>query len=477
MDQESIAGCMNGEDGLAVVLTATAADLEQDALDAIADVDAARDEGATLDRLLDRARGLAGDVEAASPHEVIAPRAEAETRAPFVSITPPTWEELRVEAEKRLVARGLNPDAVDIDDLLDPAEVERIAARFRGDFQLRANLDRQDVYASITAGLLAALVDFLVVRIPADTLAGGRGLRDSFLDSGSPLTKWMHRQSLPHDNPLSDWCKASFDRVNLQDTGFDLPGSGGKSHRYHTLGHDPFLGLVFGTIDIMRGGLSGVDNAGHFVSISGTGAVHPFLALPVEILHLLSDVATRMGIPAPGWVVTGLLQFGSVGPQDLTLAETARQMYIRGYDCRHFLTMATSPAAAELFLRGYWGLRHYFDEDFADSTDHDALVAQTDGHLGAHPRYIAMTLIAHTAASAANGGKIAMYGPAGPYAFNYAQWLAFLKSSMRMFQIRTRSPSRVLVGHANANAAALAAGWPELDWTTDDAPALSRASP
>ena len=148
-------------------------------------------------------------------------------------------------------------------------------------------------------------------------------------------------------------------------------------------------------------------------------------------------------------------------------------MYVRGYDCRHFLTMATSPAAAELFLRGYWGLRHYFDDDFAESVDHAALVAQADRHLGGHPRYVGMTLIAHTVASAANAGKIAMYGPAGPYAFNYAQWLAFLKSSIRMSQIKTRSPSRIISGHAHANAVALAGGWPALDWTDGDAPALS----
>jgi hypothetical protein len=87
-----------------------------------------------------------------------------------------------------------------------------------------------------------------------------------------------------------------------------------------------------------------------------------------------------------------------------------------------------------------------------------------------------MTLLAHTVASAANAGKIALYGPAGPFAFNYAQWLAFLRSSIRMLQIQARSPSRVIVGHAHANAAALANGWPDFDWTGGNAPALSLAA-
>ena len=79
-----------------------------------------------------------------------------------------------------------------------------------------------------------------------------------------------------------------------------------------------------------------------------------------------------------------------------------------------------------------------------------ALVAFSDR---AHPRR-------HPRGPAANAGKIAMYGPAGPFAFNYAQWLAFLKSSIRMFQIKTRSPSRVIVGQAHANAAAFARAGP-----------------
>ena len=31
----------------------------------------------------------------------------------------------------------------------------------------------------------------------------------------------------------------------------------------------------------MRGGLTGIDNAGHVVAIANTGTAHPFLALPL----------------------------------------------------------------------------------------------------------------------------------------------------------------------------------------------------
>ncbi len=459
-------------DDLAIVLTAVDQGLSDDESAAADSLAMGRTQSAELDELLGAAQHVHGDrSRGAAEEQGVSKRRPGD--APVTSGHELTWECIVHDSTEQLVRRAVDPELVSLDELLDPDELARIEKRFSGGFELRCDLDRADVAAAITAGLVAALVDLLIVRIPQDTLAGSRGLHDAFCEEGSALTKWMRGNSIPHDNAMSRWCSASFDRVNLRDTGSTLSGSGGMTHRYHTLGHDPLLGLVFGTIDIMRGGLTGIDNAGHLVAIADTGSAHPFLALPREIMHLLSDAPTRMGLPAPGWTLTGLAQFGAVGPQRLTVAEVARQMYIGGYDSRHFLTMATSPAAAELFLRGYWGLRHYFDPAFAEDVDRAAVVAGSHGHLGDHPRYVAMSLVAHTVGTAANAAKIAMYGPAGPFAFNYPQWLAFLRASVRMYQVQTRSASRTLGDHARANALALMQGWPSIDWDGPEAPVLA----
>jgi hypothetical protein len=424
-----------------------------------------------LDAAMARARALA-DVHGVS---ITAGEHSAPTEGPNrAAARRVDWDELVADAQTRLAARGVDPAEVQLDALLDPENVATIEQRFEGAFTLHASLDKYDVTAAICAGLAAALVDFLLVRIPKDTLFRNAGLRDQFVDRGSPLTKWMQSHSLPHNNPLSDLCKTPYDRVNLKHTGQELPGSGGKTHRYHTLGHDPLLGLVFGTIDILTGGLSGIDGLGRWTHIANAGpaaAANPLEGFIVEALHVLSDAFTTMGVPAPGWVATGALQFGSVGRDDLTVAATARQMYVAGYDSRHFLTMATSPAAAELVLRAYWGIRRTLDAEFSEDVKHQALVADANRVAG-HPRFQAMALVAHTIGAAANAGKIACYGPSGPLAFNYAQWLAFLKSLLAYGHTKSRSPSDVITGHARANAALIAEGWPEMTLGAD-APTLS----
>jgi hypothetical protein len=223
--------------------------------------------------------------------------------------------------------------------------------------------------------------------------------------------------------------------------------------------------LVFGTIDIMRGGLTGIDWSGQLVSVPGlaTPQTNPFIAFLIELGHLLSDAPTKMGLPAPGWNLAPLLQFGEIGTDHLTLAQTARQMYLNGYDSRHFLTMSLSPAAAELILRGYWGIRNTVDQEFKEEVRHAARVAGTD-RVGDHPRFQGISLTAHLIASAANAGKIALYQ--SPYAFNYSQWLMFLRALVKFSRTKFRSPTDVLIGHSEANLAALEEGWPDIELTS-----------
>ncbi len=404
---------MTNSDGLAVVLRVVNDDLAADRDQAEQLVVDSRSQLDELDSLKDRAEQLLRDTGTPHPGPPVQP--PRPPRLVDVSRSTPrgrtTWDEMERDAKRRLAERGVDTSQIALDELLEPDEVAAIERRFEGGFELHADLDRSDVVAAIGAGLVGALVDFLLVRIPKDTLARTNGLRDSFFDRGSPLTKWMQGKSLPHENPLSDICKVSFDRVNLKDTAQELAGSGGRTHRYHTVGHDPLLGLVFGTLDILRGSLTGIDRDGMLVIIPKAGEAHgnPLVALALEVLHLVSDLATKMGIPAPGWTATGLLQFGSIGRDHLTVAQTARQMYIAGYDSRHFLTMASSPAAIEVALRGYWGLRRTLDPDYRSETDHAGLVASPEWKTATHPRFQAMSLTAHSIAAAANAGKIALW--------------------------------------------------------------------
>ena len=356
------------------------------------------------------------------------------------------------------VGVGIDPSGVDLDDLLDPDEVRRIERRFMPDFSVSAHLDQWDVAMTVMAGLAAALVDVLIVRIPRDVVYLGL-----YSQEGSPLTKLLQNSSVGHDNWLSHWAKVSYDHVNTQVASIVVEGSGPRTHRLLTFGHDPLLGLVVGTIDIMRGGMTAVDKFG-VLQVSGTfGSTefNPFVALATQITHILSDGFTEMAVPAPGWTLLDFAHFRSFGSRDRTVAELARWMYLKGYDSRHFLTMSTSIAALETCLRTYWIVRRELDPAFAAQIDREGMIAGSH-HIGDHPRFQAMAFGAYAIAVAANAGKIAVYH-GNPLVLNYAEWLGFIRAAYKFAQGRAVSPTDVLIRAGLGNAEALSRGWPDLD--------------
>ena len=391
----------------------------------------------------------------------------------------PEWSEVARTARERVARQGISERAVD--DLLGPEAIRRIERRFSGDFRIKTSLDRYDVVALATAGVVGGLVDFFLVRIPTDMPFP---LRSGLTQKGSPITKWLQDMSAPHnETPLSGWAKVAYDRVNLTDTGHAIPGSGGRTHRFHTLGHDPLLGLVFGVVDILRGSTSAIDRAGNLVYIPGTAEPisNPLVALVLQLAHTVSDACTSMGVTPPGWSAFGAAQFGSIGPDDLTLAQVARVMYLKGYDLRHFLTQTTSVAAAELVLHLYWYMREAFDSEWAGTVEREWQLNDLTGslddrrgirRLGQHPRYEALALGTHAIAAAANAGKIALM-QGNPLALNYAQWLRFLHASYRYSQRFLTTPGDAIITAVWLNERALAGGWPELDWSSPDAPVLA----
>lgn len=395
-------------------------------------------------------------------------------------VEPLDWGALVAQARERLAQTGRGPDDVFVDALLDPQQRTPIERRFSGDFRVRTHLDRYDFAAIAAAGATAGFIDCFLVRIPQDMpYPLGSGLTQK----GSPISKWLQGKSVPHDQaPLSGWAKVAYDRVNLISTGQSIPGSGARTHRYHTLGHDPLLGLVFGVIDILRGSTTGIDRSGSLIYIPGTGppTTNPLLALVKQAAHLLSDSCTSMGLPAPGWNALGGAQLGSFGNENLTVAQVSRLMYLKGYDLRHFLAQSISVAAAELVLHLYWYVREALDATWAEQVDHEWALADIkhrldDQHrirrLGPHPRYEALALGAHIVGAAANAGKI-HFMAGNPLAFNYAQWTRFMQAGYSYSKRFFRPAGDMLAAQAWINELAVIDGWPTLDWSARDAPIL-----
>ncbi|WP_187325182.1 hypothetical protein [Olsenella uli] len=282
-------------------------------------------------------------------------------------------------------------------------------------------LDHVDIAISVSAGTLSSFVDILLVGIPERTPDGLRGrplenyVRDWFLERFPP--KEMERlardvsSKVPYDAPYN--------------TGFTneyVEGLWPTMHRLYSLGHDPLLGFVVGTLDILRGRMTTIDKFGKILSqeiprYAGREEATVFAALCKQLIHFKSDVTTSMGLPAPFMGLFNLMQFGSVGEEEQTIAEIVQGMYYEGYDFQHFCAQSVPVMLTEVVVRlGYFLKRvaegHGVKESIPVTADRER-----------RPKLGTMLFTAHSLATAVNAGRVAF--TKDPMAINYPQWLFF----------------------------------------------------
>ena len=220
--------------------------------------------------------------------------------------------------------------------------------------------------------------------------------------------------------------KVPFDAQDNRHTTVNVEGLSAYYHRLLSLGHDPFLGLLFGVADILTGRMTTIDKAGKVVSqvmenYADRKETSIAEAIIKQLMHFKSDITTSMGLPAPMMSLLNLLQFGNIGEENQTIAEIVQGMYYEGYDFIHFCSMSVPVILTELTVRlGYAFKRikegYSIKESIPFSTNRQQ-----------HPKLNTMLFIAHAGASAINAGKV--YFTKNPMAINYPQWIAFAKHS------------------------------------------------
>lgn len=255
------------------------------------------------------------------------------------------------------------------------------------------------------AGVLGALTDMFIVRIPKTMTAG-----QYIGQKGSPVSEAFRKMKFP--DSMQSWLE-KVSKVPYDNTG-------GGDHRIDTFGHDPVLGFIIGVIDIVRGGATTIKR-GKIEVGQGNGALgNPLDALVKQFLHMCSDVVTPKGLPVPFASIFRSMNVGKfLGPRgkEHTLSSLTGWMYHYGYDLRHFVTMSITPATIEIVLRAYIMLRHFSEYGEVSFT------------LAKNPKYRSMLLSSHAIACATNAGKVALQ-QGNPLAINYAEWLALLRYLM-----------------------------------------------
>ena len=338
----------------------------------------------------------------------------------------PSWETLCKDAE---LAVGTDVVLEDLFTCEELRENERVIRQLNDEYNTVHKLDKFDVAICAGAGMLAALVDILMIGIPQKTPEGLKG---------GPLANYV-RDYFDKKFPEADMqelanskvSKVPYDAQDNRNTSIYVEGLSAYYHRLLSLGHDPFLGFVFGVLDIMTGRMTTIDKAGKIVSqimpnYADRTEKDIFQALAKQIIHFKSDITTSMGLPAPLMGLFNLLQFGSIGETEQTIAEIVQGMYYEGYDFIHFCTLSIPVLLVEVIVRIGYAIKRIKEgysvkDSIPFSTNHEK-----------NPKLGTMLFIAHTAATAVNAGKV--YFTQNPMAINYPQWVAFAKYSYQQLK-------------------------------------------
>lgn len=351
---------------------------------------------------------------------------KADSKREKTVIVIPSWNELVNEAENTV-----GNDCA-IEDLFTEEEIKEnslAVAQLNRDFNTLHKLDAIDISISAAAGILSGVVDILLVGIPVKTTEGLKG---------GPLSnyvrEWFNRkypeeemEKLAH----STVSKVPYDAQDNRHTTEYVKGLSAYYHRLISLGHDPFLGLIFGVFDILNGTMTTIDKDGKIIvqvmeNYAERKETDIFAAIAKQIIHFKSDITTSMGLPAPLMSLFNLLQFGSIGEEELTIAEIVQGMYGQGYDFIHFCSMSVPTMIIEVIVRLAYAMKrikegHSVKDSIPFSLDREK-----------HPKLGTMLFTAHSGAAAINAGKV--YFTQNPMAINYPQWIAFAKYSYKQLK-------------------------------------------
>ena len=338
----------------------------------------------------------------------------------------PTWEELCIQAEQEVGS------TTDLESLFTDEELRMNQVALRAlntDYNNIHKLDKIDITICAAAGILGAVVDILLIGIPQKTLDGLKG---------GPLSNYVRdwfNQRFPEEEmeklANSKVSKVSFDAQDNRHTTEYVTGLSAYYHRLLSLGHDPILGLIFGVYDILTGKMTTIDKTGKIVSqvmenYADRKESDIFAAIAKQIIHFKSDITTSMGLPVPLMALFNLLQFGSIGEEEQTIAEIVQGMYYEGYDFIHFCSMSIPTMIIEVIIRLGYGIKRIKEGNAIKDSIPFSLNREK------HPKLSTMLFIGHSAATAVNAGKV--YFSKNPMAINYPQWIAFAKYSYKQLK-------------------------------------------
>ncbi|WP_217467924.1 hypothetical protein [Streptococcus suis] len=333
-----------------------------------------------------------------------------------------SWEQLVEKANQHVQDDIVFEDILTADEI---AENREVLKALNAEYKAIYSLDTFDILLGVGSGILASLVDILLIGMPTKSADAG------------PLANFVRDRFKavfpPGEMENLEFAKVPFDAQDNRNTDRIINGLSPHYHRLYSLGHDPLLGLIFGVRDIMNGQMTVIDKFGKIViqdmpNYSDRKEANIFLAIAKLLVHFKSDITTSMGLPAPLMGLFNLLQFGQIGEEEETIAQIVQGMYYDGYDFIHFATMSIPVMIIEVLVRVGYACRRMSQ----GASLSDAVAFSTDRKK--YPKLGTILFTAHSVSTAVNLGKIII--TKNPLAINYPQWLAFFNYSFQEVHYR-----------------------------------------
>lgn len=337
-----------------------------------------------------------------------------------------TWENLLEEANKKQLDNDYFEKMFSKDELNNQKEAIKI---YEKEFNQIHKLDNCDIAISVFSGIIGAIVDIVLVGIPHSSTDG--------LKAGELSNKVRNffEKKFPEEEmerlANSKISKVPYDAQDNRNTKIYVDGLSAYYHRMLQLGHDPFLGLIFGTLDILNGTMTTIDKKGKIVvqaisEYQSRKEEDIYSAITKQFIHFASDITTSMGLPAPLMSLFNLLQVGKIGKTEQTIAEIVQGMYYEGYDFIHFCSMSIPVMITEVITRLFYTLKKIKEGKTVKESIPFSLSRERT------PKLSTMLFLSHSTSIAINAGKV--YFTHNPMAINYTEWLAFFKYSYKQLR-------------------------------------------
>ncbi|HEP1818620.1 TPA: hypothetical protein VB845_000408 [Streptococcus suis] len=333
-----------------------------------------------------------------------------------------SWEQLVEKANQQVQDEIVFEDILTADEI---AENREVLKALNAEYKAIYSLDTFDILLGAGSGILASLVDILLIGMPTKSVDAG------------PLANYVRDRFKavfpPGEMENLEFAKVPFDAQDNRNTKRIINGLSPQYHRLYSLGHDPLLGLIIGVWDIMNGQMTTIDKFGKIVvqdmpNYQDRKEENIFFAIAKLLVHFKSDITTSKGLPAPLMGLFNLLQFGEIGKEEETIAQIVQGMYQDGYDFIHFATMSIPVMLIEVLVRLGYACRRLSQ----GASLSDAVAFSTNRKK--YPKLGTILFTAHSVSTAVNLGKIII--TENPLAINYPQWLAFFKYSYQEVHYR-----------------------------------------